>query len=229
MKIGIIGAMEEEIRLLLESMTIESQHVLNHQTFYEGTLNNRPVVLVQSGIGKVNATITTTLLIREFQIDYLINTGTAGGIGKGLKVGDIVWANSLMHHDVDVTGFGYEIGQMAGMPAVYYPDLTYVSLFKAIARAKEIEPILGMIVSGDQFINQTEKQEWIVKHFPKAKAVEMESAAIAQTAYSFNTPFIIIRAISDTADGQASISFDEFVLSAGKLSAQMVAELVAFI
>ena len=123
MKIGIIGAMEEEIRLIKANLS-KLKEITHHQvTFYQGYLENREVILVQSGIGKVNATITTVLLVQQFNVDLIINTGTAGGVHKGLKVGDIVIADSLTYHDVDVTGFGYEKGQMAGMPALYYPDL----------------------------------------------------------------------------------------------------------
>lgn len=226
MKIGIIGAMAEEIQHLKEVMTIEDQQILSHQAFYPGRLGNKDVVLVQSGIGKVNAAITATILIQKYGVDLVLNTGTAGALDPGLKVGDIVLADSLMHHDVDVTGFGYEIGQMAGMPARYYPELTYVPQFKAVCRAIDLEPVQGLIVSGDEFVNRPDRQAWIQSNFPKAKAVEMESAAIAQTCFNFQVPFMIVRAISDSADHQAAISFDEFVQVAGKISASIVSEFV---
>lgn len=226
MRIGIIGAMEEEIRLIKANLS-KLKEITHHQvTFYQGYLENREVILVQSGIGKVNATITTVLLVQQFNVDLIINTGTAGGLHKGLKVGDIVIADSLTYHDVDVTGFGYEKGQMAGMPALYYPDLQYSQLAKGVCRQLEIEPIFGQIVSGDQFVNSHEKVAQIAIDFPKAKACEMESTAIAQTAHVMKVPFVIIRAISDAGDDDAAFSFDEFVVVAGKASAQIVMNLV---
>jgi len=119
MKIGLIGAMEEEIRLLKQALQQESEQVVAGYTFYQGQLSGQDVVLVQSGIGKVNAAMTVTLLKQLFDVDLVINTGSAGALGHGLKVGDVVVADQLRHHDADVTAFGYQIGQMAGMPAAY--------------------------------------------------------------------------------------------------------------
>lgn len=226
MKIGIIGAMEEEIRIIKENMS-DFEIVESHQNmFYHGKIGNREIILVQSGIGKVNATITTVLLVQLFKVDLIINTGTAGAIHKGLKVGDIIIADSLTYHDVDVTGFGYDKGQMAGMPSVYYSNSEITLMAKEVCYELMINPIVGKIVSGDQFINNKERLATIEKDFPKAKACEMESTAIAQAAYVMNVPFVIIRAISDSADEQAAVSFDEFVLLAGKASAKIVMKLV---
>lgn len=222
MKFGIIGAMEEEIRLLKSAMKVEKEENIKGHLYYVGTLGGQKIVLVQSGIGKVNATITASVLGLHYQVDVMINTGTAGALAKGIKVGDLVIADSLMHHDVDVTAFGYEIGQMAGMPARYYPDLIHLDRFKQICRQYEIEPILGLIVSGDQFVASEYQKQGIKEKFPKAKACEMESAAIAQAASVMEIPFIIVRAISDSADQEAGVSFDQFVTEAGRQSAQMV-------
>lgn len=222
MILGIIGAMEEEIRLLRNAMEVEKEEKIKGHTYYVGRLGSQKLILVQSGIGKVNATITASVLGLHFQVDVIINTGTAGALAKGLKVGDLVLADALIHHDVDVTAFGYEMGQMAGMPARYYPDLTYLNGFKQVCRQHEIEPAVGLIVSGDQFVSDEQDKQTILRHFPKAKACEMESAAIAQTAHVMGIPFIIVRAISDSADQEASVSFDQFVLEAGKKSAQIV-------
>ena len=163
-------------------------------TFYQGQLSGQDVVLVQSGIGKVNAAMTVTLLKQLFDVDLVINTGSAGALGHGLKVGDVVVADQLRHHDADVTAFGYQIGQMAGMPVAYETHSSQQAPIKA--------------------------------NFPEALACEMESAAIAQAAYVLKTPCVVIRAISDSADDQANISFDEFILLAGKESASLVMELL---
>lgn len=226
MKIGIIGAMEEEIRLLKGEILDPQFKTIASFEFIEGRLGNHEVVLIQSGIGKVNASIVTTLLITNYQVDLIINTGTAGGLHPGLKVGDIVIADSLIHHDVDVTGFGYAKGQMAGMPEKYYPNNDYMRVAKHTCRILDIEPVLGQVVSGDQFINSAESIERIRTDFPKAKACEMESAAIAQTAEVLHTPYVIIRAISDNANEEAAMSFDDFVVLAGKASATIVQQML---
>lgn len=226
MKIGIIGAMEEEIRHL--KTVIKNQETITHYNFEftKGEIGHHEVVLVLSGIGKVNATISALLLKEKFDVDVLINTGSAGAIDPSLEVGDIVIAHSLLHHDVDVTGFGYEPGQMAGMPNVYYPNTQLMRIAQAVCRGIDMEPIIGQIASGDQFINSTEKINEISKTFPTVRAAEMESAAIAQTAHVLGLPFVIIRAISDSANDEASISFDQFILFAGKVSATIVTKLV---
>lgn len=226
MKIGIIGAMEEEIRYLKK--VIKNQESVNYYSyeFTQGQLGQHDVVLVLSGIGKVNATVSALLLKEKFDVDVLINTGSAGAIDPALEVGDIVIAHSLTHHDVDVTGFGYEPGQMAGMPNVYYPNTQLMRLAQEVCREMDLEPIVGQIASGDQFINSSEKIKTIAETFPTVRAAEMESAAIAQTAHVLGLPFVIIRAISDSADDEASMSFDQFILLAGKVSATIVTKLV---
>lgn len=226
MKIGIIGAMEEEIRHL--KSVIKNQETMTHYNFEftTGEIGQHEVVLVLSGIGKVNATISALLLKEKFAVEVLINTGSAGAIDPALKVGNIVIAHSLVHHDVDVTGFGYEPGQMAGMPNVYYPNTELMRIAQEVCRGIDMEPIIGQIASGDQFINSSEKISAISKTFPTVRAAEMESAAIAQTAHVLGLPFVIIRAISDSADDEASVSFDQFILFAGKVSATIVTKLV---
>ena len=217
MKIGLIGAMEEEIRLLKQALQQESEQVVAGYTFYQGQLSGQDVVLVQSGIGKVNAAMTVTLLKQLFDVDLVINTGSAGALGHGLKVGDVVVADQLRHHDADVTAFGYQIGQMAGMPAAYETHSALSDLAAQLYQAKGKQVYRGLIVSGDAPIKA---------NFPAALACEMESAAIAQAAYVLKTPCVVIRAISDSADDQANISFDEFILLAGKESASLVMELL---
>lgn len=222
MIIGLIGAMEEEIRELKKVIT--NQEVINQfgMEFIKGNLEGKEVVLVQSGVGKVNAAITVTLLYQHFNVTYIINTGSAGALDSALQVGDIIIAHSLAYHDVDVTAFDYKMGQMAGMPELYYPDTDLVRIAQEVCRQMEIEPFLGQVVSGDQFVSGTDSKTRILDNFPLARAAEMESTAIAQAAYVLDIPFVIIRAISDTANEEASITFDQFILAAGKISATMV-------
>lgn len=226
MKIGIIGAMEEEIRVLRDAMSEVNMHQIHGMDIFEGTLNDQAIVLVQSGIGKVNATISVAILVERFQVTHVINTGTAGAIDPGLKVGDVVIAHSLAYHDVDLTAFGYAYGQMSRMPEQYYPNLDMVRTAQEVARTLNIEPIVGQIVSGDQFVNGKDLLERIHAKFPKARACEMESTAIAQACFVMKVPFAIIRCMSDQADGQANMSFDEFVVKAGQKSAILVQYLV---
>ncbi|MGX7109304.1 5'-methylthioadenosine/adenosylhomocysteine nucleosidase [Facklamia miroungae] len=226
-KIGIIGAMEEEIRLLKAEMVNAEPIEYHGFVFYQGVLNEQEVVLVQSGIGKVNASVSVVLLVEHFSVDLIINTGSAGGLAPELKVGDLVIADGLIHHDVNLLAFGYEKGQMAGMPTIYQPDETKSQLAYQLANQKGQPVTIGLIASGDQFISDSQQIKKIIQAFPEVKAVEMESAAIAQAAYVLSTPFIIIRSISDKADESASMSFDEFILLAGRQSAELVLDILA--
>ena len=183
------------------------------------------MIVVRSGIGKVAASVTTSLLIQQYGVNMVINTGSAGGIGEGLQVGDVVFSEKLAYFDVDVTGFGYEYGQLpAGMPLYFEASQYIIDEMKKAAQKTGQQVRSGLIVTGDSFVNSPEKIAEIKSHFPEALACEMEGAAIAQTARQFNIPFLIVRAISDTADHQATMSFDEFIDEAGKRSAEMVIE-----
>lgn len=221
--------MEEEIRSLKKMIQDVELVSYGKFDFIKGKLNQHEIVLVESGIGKVNATIPVVLLKNNFNVTHIINTGTAGALDSALEVGDIIMAHSLAYHDVDVTAFGYSYGQMAGMPEKYYPDTFLLRAAQEACRELAIEPYIGLVVSGDQFINDSLLKKQILQHLPLARAVEMESTAIAQAAYQLNIPFVIIRAISDASDGSASESFDQFVVQAGQQSAEMVARTVALL
>lgn len=225
--IGIIGAMPQEVKTLCECLENPQTTEIAGMTLVSGKLNDIAVVVMQSGIGKVNATIATTLLIQRFTPKAIINTGSAGGIGEQLSIGDVVIGDSVTHHDVDVTAFGYTVGQMAGMPENYPCDTRLVDLAKQAATTFPNAKIhSGQIVSGDQFIADSSRFSAIKKDFPTALAVEMEAAAIAQTCYRFDVPFVVVRAISDLANEQASVSFDEFIEQAGRHSADMVRAII---
>lgn len=230
-RIGIIGAMPEEVALLKEKL--ENPEIIKQKgaTFYKGTIYKKEIILLQSGIGKVNAAIGTTLLCQIFSPEIIINTGTAGGIDASLSVGDIILSDQLIYGDVDATAFGYTFGQVPQMPAYYSGNEKLARLAQAIyntALSKvDRRAYHGLIVTTDSFISSSEQKQAIKEKFPDVKAVEMEGAAIAQTASHFEIPFVIIRAISDTADGKASISFDKFVTLASKRSATCVLQLLA--
>ena len=217
--------MDQEVKILKEKMSAPISWERAGVLFVSGTLGKHDVIVVRSGIGKVAASVTTSLLIQQYGVNMVINTGSAGGIGEGLQVGDVVFSEKLAYFDVDVTGFGYEYGQLpAGMPLYFEASQYIIDEMKKAAQKTGQQVRSGLIVTGDSFVNSPEKIAEIKSHFPEALACEMEGAAIAQTARQFNIPFLIVRAISDTADHQATMSFDEFIDEAGKRSAEMVIE-----
>lgn len=226
MKIGIIGAMEEEVRILRKNLGKPLSWERAGALFISGSLGGHEVIVVRSGIGKVLASVTTSLLIQQYGVNMVINTGSAGGIGEGLSVGDIVISDKVAYFDVDVTGFGYKPGQLPGMP-LYYEASTYLrtEMVKA-AKVTKLNVKEGLIVTGDSFVDSPDTVKEILTNFPEALACEMEGAAVGQTAHQFNIPFLIVRAMSDTADHSATQSFDEFIEDAGKRSAEMVVEFV---
>ena len=226
MKIGIIGAMAQEVEILRNLMVEPKVTELAGCKIFEGKINNTRVALLQSGIGKVAAAIGTTLLIQLTQPDIIINTGSAGGLAPHLNVGDILISTEVRHHDVDVTAFGYEIGQLPSNPAAFQPNQELVELAKKQAVKAGFNVVSGLICSGDAFINGNDKISEIRQNFPDVVAVEMEAAAIAQVCHGFNLPFVIVRAVSDVADKESHLSFDEFLpLAAEKSSAIVLAML----
>lgn len=226
MKIGIIGAMDQEVSILKEQLTDTRSWERADALFISGSLGCHEVIVVRSGIGKVLSAVTTALLIHQYGVNMVINTGSAGGIGQGLSIGDLVIANKLAYFDVDVTNFGYAPGQLPGMPLFYECSDYLKEEMKKAAEKTGLSTRLGLIVTGDSFVSDTQKVKQILNDFPDALACEMEGAAIAQAASQFNIPFLVVRAISDTADQEATQNFDEFIETAGKKSAQMVIEFV---
>ncbi|MDO4641565.1 MAG: 5'-methylthioadenosine/adenosylhomocysteine nucleosidase [Neisseria sp.] len=225
--IAIIGAMEQEIELLKNLMHHPKEEKIGHFTFFCGRLFNKEVILSLSGIGKVNAAIATTLAIDRFKPDCVINTGSAGGLGEALQVGDVVVGTLIAHHDVDATAFGYKIGQVPKLRPAFESHADLVKAAGKAARAFTGARIhKGLIVSGDQFVHTPEQVAQIRKNFFGVQVVEMEAAAIAQTCEQFDVPFVIVRAVSDLADEKASMSFEEFLETAAVNSAKMVNSII---
>lgn len=223
MRVGIIGAMDEEVDLLRSKLEEREDTNLAGSEFYQGKIDSLEVVLLKSGIGKVNAALGTALLIEKFQPDVIINTGSAGGFLKDLNVGDVVISTEVRHHDVDVTIFGYEYGQVPRMPAFFAPDDELVSVAaKSAEKINGIQVVKGLIASGDSFMNDPERVEFIRTKLPDLYAAEMEAAAIAQVAYQFEIPFVIVRSLSDIAGKESNISFDQFLETAAKNSAELI-------
>ncbi len=222
MLVGIIGAMEEEIVILREKLVGAVEFELGGFEFAEGELAGVDVVLLKSGIGKVNAAIATTLMIQIYQPDYIINTGSAGGFNQELSVGDIVVADELRYHDVDATVFGYDFGQVPGMPASYLPDSRLVDLALKSGEQLDAHVVKGLITSSDSFMDDLERVNVVRRQFPGVKAAEMESTAIAQTAWQFGVPFVIIRSLSDIAGSDSLTSYEQFLVQASINSAALV-------
>lgn len=222
MKIGIIGAMEQEVQMLRGYMQEPKITEIAGCKIYEGKINNTNVALLQSGIGKTAAAVGTTLLLQLTKPDMVINTGSAGGLDKNLNVGDIVISTEVRHHDVDVTAFGYEKGQLPANPAAFLPDVDLVELAQKESQKAGFNAVSGLICSGDAFINGAEKIVQIRHDFPMVAGVEMEAASIAQVCHAFGVPFVVIRAISDVADKESHLSFDEFLPLAAEKSSTIV-------
>ena len=211
--IGIIGAMEEEVAELKKDMQIEETVEMAGMVFCKGTLGGKGVVIVRSGIGKVNAGICAQILVSQFGADTLLNTGIAGSLDAQIDIGDMVISTDALHHDMDATVFGDPAGQIPRMDTFSFPaDEKLVKL--AVEVNKEVNPDIqtftGRVLSGDQFISGKEKKEYLVKTFD-GKCAEMEGAAMAQTAYLNKVSYVIIRAISDKADNSATMDYPEFV------------------
>jgi adenosylhomocysteine nucleosidase len=226
MKVGIIGAMEQEVTLLRDKIENRQTLTLAGCEIYTGTLNGVEVALLKSGIGKVAAALGTTLLLQLCKPDMVINTGSAGGLAPTLKVGDIVVSDEVRYHDADVTAFGYEPGQMASCPAAFVADDKLIAAAEMVIKQLDLNAVRGLVVSGDAFINGAAPLERIRTTFPQAIAVEMEATAIGHVCHQFKVPFVVVRAISDVADQESHLSFDEFLSVAAKQSSLMVENLL---
>lgn len=227
-KIGIIGAMEEEVLALREELLNVKKLTKASMDFYSGTLNGKEVVIVRSGIGKVNAGICTQILADIFEVDAVINTGIAGSLQAKIDIGDIVISKDAVQHDMDATGFGYEPGVIPRMEtSCFVADEGLVAAAKAACEAAvpEVQAFTGRIVSGDQFVSDREVKNQILEQF-SGMCTEMEGAAIAQAAYLNKIPFVIIRAISDKADDSATMDYPTFEREAIAHSVALVKDFV---
>ncbi|MDO4522696.1 MAG: 5'-methylthioadenosine/adenosylhomocysteine nucleosidase [Eubacteriales bacterium] len=228
-KIGIIGAMEVEVAALKADMDVKRIVTKARMEFVEGTLHGQEAVVVRSGIGKVNAAVCTQILVDEFGVDVVLNTGIAGSLDARIDIGDIVLSTDVLHHDMDATGFGYPLGQIPQMDAFSFEaDAKLRALAKEVCERvnPQIHVFEGRIVSGDQFISDKSVKEHITDSFA-GLCTEMEGAAIAQAAYLNQVPFVIIRAISDKADDSATMDYPTFEAKAAQNSVRLVEGLLA--
>lgn len=225
-KLGIIGAMQVEVEILLGQMENQTSQTIAGSTFYEGNLEGLPVVIVQCGVGKVNAAICAQILCDCFGVTHLVNTGIAGSLCADLDIGDLLISKDAMYHDFDCVHFGYPYGKVPGMDVISFPaDETMIEY--AFAAAESVNPghtRIGRVASGDQFVADKALKEKIISH-TQGLCTEMEGAAIAQTAYRNHLPFVILRAISDKADDSAEMDYPTFERIAAHRCAQVACKL----
>lgn len=227
MIIGIIGAMSEELEILLKDMELDKKETKASMSFHSGRLWGKEVVAVVCGIGKVNAAVCTQILVSEYKVDKIINVGVAGGIGKDIYPGDVVIADSLVQHDMDTSVFGDRIGQIPRLDTFDFKcDNELVEISKsACEEIKDIKSFVGRIVTGDQFVADLEKIQWLSKEF-EAFACEMEGGSIAHVCYLNHVPFVVIRSISDNANNGAHMDFEKFTPIAVKNSTSLLKKII---
>ena len=226
-KLGIIGAMQDEVHDLFNLMEDRKTETVGRWQTYSGKLSGKDCVIVRSGIGKVNMAACTQMLIDRYDVDFVINTGVAGSLDAAINIGDIVISTDCIQHDMDAVAFGYDIGVIPQMDCS-----TFVADEKAGKTAyevcKKVNPEIGVgfgrVLSGDVFVADKARKDYLVKTF-NGKCTEMEGAAMAQVAYINKVPFLVLRAISDKADGSANMDYHQFELQAIKHMVKLVSTL----
>ena len=212
MKVGIIGAMDVEVESLIGSMEIKNVTEHAGQKYYEGCIGKTEVVVVQCGIGKVRAGMAAQVLCSCFQVSHIINTGIAGSLNNDINIGDIVVSADAVFHDVDAVNFGYQLGEIPGTGTLFYKadeNLQKLAVAAVKECAPEVNAFTGRVATGDVFVSERKKKDWIRNTF-EADCTEMEGCAIAECAYLNQIPFVIIRAISDKADDSATMDYPTF-------------------
>lgn len=224
MKIGIMGAMSEEIGPLLEKFTYKTVEYANNK-YYLASYKEHELVIAYSKIGKVNATITACVLIEHFNCEMLLFSGVAGALNEAYEIKDILIGEDFLQHDVDITGFGHPFGFIPEGEIFTACDENLIKIAKTVAQENSLQIHNGRIATGDQFINDEAKKTWIREHF-QADAVEMEGASVALTCQALKIPCLIIRTMSDKAGKEADMNFDEFILESAKISADFLYKII---
>ncbi|MGN0076864.1 MAG: 5'-methylthioadenosine/adenosylhomocysteine nucleosidase [Parafannyhessea sp.] len=229
MKIGIIGAMDVEVRHLRDAVQDGTTTTVAGMVFDDGTIGGTPVTVVRCGVGKVDAAMCAQVLIDRFGVDRIINTGVAGSLDARLNIGDVLVSTDAVHHDVDATNFGYALGEVPSLGIRFFPadaGLRAAAVEAVRAAAPDVACVEGRVASGDQFVRTQDQKDRIKREFD-ASCVEMEGASIAQTAWLNGVPFVIVRAISDKADGSAEVEYPVFEAKAAEHCARIVRHMVA--
>ena len=226
MKLGIIGAMDVEVATLKEKMEAVTVAVHAGSAYYEGRLEGCPAVVVQCGVGKINAAICAQILINLYHVTHIVNTGIAGSLCADLDIGDLVISCDAIHHDFDLRFWGRPVGQVPGMDVIAFPadEMLKNAAFAASEAENPGHTRFGRVASGDQFICSKEQKDTIIAN-TGATCAEMEGASIAHTAYRNGIPFVIIRAISDKADDSAEMDYPTFEAIAANRCANVTSRL----
>lgn len=226
--LGVIGAMEEEVEILKKKMDIKETVNVAGMEFYNGTMDGKNIVLVRSGVGKVNMAACTQILIDKFNVDALVNSGVAGTMDSKLNQGDIVISADAVQHDFDTTVFGDPLGEISRLGVTFFKaDKNMIETAKKAAEnVSDIHITQGRVASGDQFVAGGEVANRIKENFGDVAAVEMEGASMAQVAYLNKVPFVILRSISDKANGEADLSYEEFLPIAAKNASTLLEEFI---
>ena len=228
MKIAIMGAMPEEIEPLLSQVENVRKTEYAANTYYEAEYHGKELVIAYSKIGKVFAALTAATMIEKFGCDRLLFSGVAGAIDPDLEIGDLIIADGLCQHDLDITAFGHPFGFVPEGEVCIPTDPYLREVAKKVAAQKNLPLKEGVIATGDQFVANVERKNWIAKIFD-AHALEMEGASVAVVCSSLDVPFFILRAISDSADMDAGFDFDTFLESSAKVSAEFILDMVEVI
>jgi adenosylhomocysteine/aminodeoxyfutalosine nucleosidase len=226
MRIGIMGAMREEIEPILELVDeLETEIEYGHNQYYKAYYNGFELIIAYSKIGKVNSALTAATMIEKFEIDMLLFSGVAGAINEELKIGDLIIATKLAQHDLDITAFGHPYGYVPESKVFVETNEKLNKVAKKVAEKLNIKLLEGIIATGDQFIADPERKEWIRKTF-NADAIEMEGASVGFVCDALGVPFFVLRAISDSADMDAGFDFDKFLEGSAKNSAKFLIQML---
>lgn len=224
-KIAIMGAMPEEIEPLLEKVENINKIEYANNTYYEATYKGKELVIAYSKIGKVFSSLTASTLLEKFACNKLLFSGVAGAVNPSLKIGDLIIADKLCQHDLDISIFGHDFGYVPEGAKFVETDKTLRDIAKEVAKKNELSVIEGTIATGDQFVASNERKTFISKNF-SADALEMEGASVAVVCDALKVPFFVLRAISDTANDDAEMDFDAFMVSSAKISANFILDMV---
>ena len=224
-KIAIMGAMPEEIEPLLAKVENVKRINYANNSYYEATYKGKELVIAYSKIGKVFVSLTATMLLEKFACDTLLFSGVAGAISPDLNIGDLIIADGLCQHDLDIVAFGHPYGYVPEGEVCIPTDVNLRNIAKEVAKKRDLTLKEGVIATGDQFVANSERKEWILNTF-NADALEMEGASVAVICNALNVPFFVLRAISDTANDDAGVDFDEFMVGSAKISANFILDMV---
>jgi adenosylhomocysteine/aminodeoxyfutalosine nucleosidase len=224
-KIAIMGAMPEEIEPLLAKVENVKKVEYANNSYYEATYKGKELVIAYSKIGKVFASLTATILLEKFSCDKLLFSGVAGAISPDLNIGDLIIADGLCQHDLDIVAFGHPYGYVPEGEVCIPTDINLRNIAKEVAKKRNLTLKEGVIATGDQFVANSERKDWILNTF-NADALEMEGASVAVICDALNVPFFVLRAISDTANDDAGVDFDEFMIGSAKISANFILDMV---